>query len=118
MRAVIGALCLLCACVSPSGAQTPTRGEVKRRTTPDVWHPRLEQFTPAGTVQTEFGSGLSEAGYRKLRAALPWTTPTERPDYYFDAYDGRQFLLRTGGMPLKVRVKVKKTGAQWQVSRF
>jgi hypothetical protein len=118
MRRRLGSLCLLWVCVGQLSAQTPAPGAPKVRTTPEVWHPLLEQFTPAGTVQTEFGSALSEAGYRKLRAALPWTTPAERADYYFDAYDGRQFLLRTGGMPLKVRVKLKKTGALWQVSRF
>jgi hypothetical protein len=99
-------------------AQTPAHGNVKRRTTPEVWHPRLAQFTPAGTLQTDFGSALSEAGYRKLRAALTWTAPSERTDYYFDAYDGGQFLLRTGGLPLKVRIKRKRQGSQWQVSRF
>jgi hypothetical protein len=98
-------------CVS---AQSPAR----RPTTPPVWHPRLEQFSPAGTIQTEFGSPLSEAGYRKLLAAMPWRPASERTDYYFDLYDGRQFMLRTGGMPLKVRVKVKKQSPQWQVSRF
>jgi hypothetical protein len=91
---------------------------LRRPTTPPVWHPKLEQFTPAGTIQTEFGSPLSEAGYRKLLAALPWRAPSERTDYYFDIYDGRQFLLRTGDTPLKVRVKVKKQNPQWQVSRF
>jgi len=83
-----------------------------------VWHPTLEHFTPAGDVQTEFGSALSETGYRKLLVALPWATPSERADYYFDAYDGRQFLLRTGGVPLKVRIKLKNQKPQWQVSRF
>jgi hypothetical protein len=118
MRMTIGALGLLWACVSQLSAQTSAQGVAKRPITPEVWHPQLEQFTPAGTLQTEFGSALSEAGYRKLRAALPWTTPSERADYYFDAYDGRQFLLRTGGMPLKVRVKLKKQKPLWQVSRF
>jgi hypothetical protein len=118
MRVTIGTLCVLWACVSQLTAQTPTQGVARRRTTPEVWHPRLERFTPAGTLHTEFGSALSEAGYRKLRAALPWTTPSARVDYYFDAYDGRQFLLRTGGMPLKVRIKLKNQKPQWQVSRF
>ena len=117
MRRTIGTVCVLWACASPLSAPTATQGP-KRRTTPEVWHPRLERFTPAGTVQMEFGSALSEAGYRKLRAALPWTTPSERADYYFDAYDGRHFLLRTGGMPLKVRIKLKKQEPRWQVSRF
>lgn len=117
MRATLGTLCLICACAGLPGAQAP-RPERRPPTTPEVWHPRLRQFTPAGTLQTEFGSALSEDGYRKLRAALPWTTPSERADYYFDAYNGNEFLLRTGGLPLKVRVKLKKAGPQWQVSRF
>lgn len=118
MRVTIGTLCLLWACVSQLSGQIPTQGVVKRPTTPEVWHPRLKRFTPAGTLQTEFGSALSEAGYRKLRVAPPWTAPSERADYYFDAYDGRQFLLRTGGVPLKVRIKLKTQKPQWQVSRF
>src|SRR5436305_1386028 len=116
MRVVICVLCLLWVCVSQ--AETPSQREAGRRTTPEVWHPRVEPFTPAGTLQTEFGSALSEAGYQKLRIALPWTVPSARTDYYFDAYDGGQFLLRTGGSPLKVRIKLKKQGPQWQVSRF
>jgi len=66
----------------------------------------------------EFGSPLSEAGYRKLLAAVQWGAPSVRTDYYFDVYDGHQFLLRSGDAPLKVRVKVKKQNPQWQVSRF
>lgn len=111
-------MCLLLGCVAQLGAQPPTQGAAKRPTTPEVWHPKLEQFTPAGTVQIEFGSALSESGYRKLRAALPWAAHSDRADYYYDAYDGRQFLLRTGGTPLKVRIKLKKQKPQWQVSRF
>jgi hypothetical protein len=114
MKAAVSTLWLLFALCSWVDAQSPA----KRPTTPPVWHPKLEQFTPAGTIQTEFGSPLSEAGYRKLLAALPWRASSERTDYYFDVYDGRQFLLRTGDMPLKVRVKVKKQNFQWQVSRF
>lgn len=118
MKVTIGALCFVWACGSELAAQPPTQTAAKRRTTPEVWHPRLEQFTPAGTIQTEFGSALSETGYRKLRAALEWTGSSERADYYFDAYDGRQFLLRTGDTPLKVRIKLKKQKPEWQVSRF
>ncbi len=114
MKLPIGTVCVLLISLAQLNAQdTP-----KRPATPPVWHPNLERFTPAGTIQTEFGSPLSEAGYRKLLAALPWRTPSERADYYFDAYDGRQFLLRTGVMPLKVRIKVKKQTPLWQVSRF
>jgi hypothetical protein len=112
MKAVT--VCLLFASFISVGAQAPP----KRPTTPPVWHPRLEQFTPPGAIQTEFGSPLSEAGYRKLLAALRWRAPTERTDYYFDIYDGRQFVLRTGDMPLKVRIKIKKQTPEWQVSRF
>ena len=121
MKAAIATLWLLFAAFTPVAAQGPSRQQqppLKRPTTPPIWHPKLEQFTPAGTVQTEFGSPLTEAGYRKLLAALPWRAPSERTDYYFDAYDGRQFLLRTGGLPLKVRIKVKKQNREWQVSRF
>lgn len=118
-RVTSGLLCLLSACAIQLGAQaTPTPGAARHRTTPEIWHPKLERFTPAGTEQTEFGSALSEAGYRKLRAALAWTEGSERADYYLDAYDGRQFLLRTAAVPLKVRIKVKKDRFQWQVSRF
>ena len=113
MKAAFATLWLLFASFSWVSAQSPAR----RPITPPVWHPKLEQFTPAGMIQTEFGSPLSEAGYRKL-LALPWGGASERTDYYFDVYDGHQFLLRTGGTPLKVRVKVKKQNPQWQVSRF
>jgi hypothetical protein len=117
MRDRAGALCVLCSCIIQLQAQS--RPAVTRRTTPEVWHPRLEHFTPAGSIQTEFGSALSEGGYRKLMAAVAWRTyPSERADYYFDAYDGHEFLLRTGVMPLKVRIKLKKQEPQWQVSRF
>src|SRR5437868_5413272 len=112
MRARIVAVCLLWTGASQVGAQTPAQGRTQPRTTPEVWHPQLEHFTPAGTVQTEFGSALNADGYAKLRAALPWATPSERVDYYFDAYDGHQFLLRTGVMPLKVRIKLKKQKPQ------
>ena len=118
MRVAVGALCLLLISATQLIGQPPVQSQARRRTTPEVWHPRLEQFTPAGTVQTEFGSSLSEAGYRKLRAALPWTPRAERTDYYFDAYDKGEFLLRTGGIPLKVRIKVKNQQPEWQVSRF
>lgn len=121
MRPTIGTLGLLCACVGQLGqlgAQQAAEGIAKRRVTPEVWHPRLEQFTPAGTLQTEFGSPLNDAGYRKLRSTVTWTAATERTDYYFDAYDGNQFLLRTGGMPIKVRIKRKSESPVWQVSRF
>jgi hypothetical protein len=119
MRVRAGALCVLCSCIIQLQAQSHTPPAAARRTTPDVWHPRLEHFTPAGLIQTEFGSALSESGYRKLLAAVAWrASPSERADYYFDAYDGREFLLRTGVMPLKVRIKLKKQEPQWQVSRF
>jgi hypothetical protein len=114
---MLATLCVLCAFAVEPAAQTGAHPP-KQRTTPEVWHPRLERFTPPGTLQTEFGSALSDEGFRKLRAALPWRPPSERADYYFDAYDGHQFLLRTGGMPLKVRIKLKKQEARWQVSRF
>jgi len=117
VRATVAVLCCVWACVGQLRAQAPAHGVTKPRTTPEVWHPRLEQFTPAGTIQTEFGSTLSDEGYRKLRIALPWSMASERTDYYFDAYDGRQFLLRTG-MPLKVRIKSKNDKPYWQVSRF
>src|SRR5205807_9089365 len=55
---------------------------------------------------------------RKLRSALTWAAASERTDYYFDAYDGHQFLLRTGGTPIKVRIKLKNEKPVWQVSRF
>jgi len=115
MRPAVGALCVLWTCIAPVTAHT--QSAPRPRTTPDVWHPQLEHFAPAGTIQTEFGSALNADGYRKLRVALPWSTASERTDYYFDAYDGRQFLLRTG-MPLKVRIKFKNDRPQWQVSRF
>jgi hypothetical protein len=119
MRVRAGALCVLCSCIIHLHAQSPTHAAPPRRTTPEVWHPKLEHFTPAGLLQTEFGSPLSESGYRKLRAAVAWRTdPSERADYYFDAYDGHEFLLRTGVMPLKVRIKLKRQEAHWQVSRF
>ncbi len=86
--------------------------------TPEVWHPKLVTFKPAGEIGTEFGSGLSEAGFRKLRAALTWEEGKTRTDYYFDGFDGAQFLLKNDAMPLKVRVKMKKKGPEWQVSRF
>src|SRR5437870_13492555 len=101
MQVTIGTLCLLCASISPLAAQSPVQAVARRPTTPPVWHPKLERFTPAGALQTEFGSPLSETGYRKLLAALPWKAPSGRVDYYFDAYDGHQSLPRTGGMPLK-----------------
>ena len=120
MRVQGAALCFVWGWLAVQlGAQTVTQPIAKRRTTPQVWHPKLEHFTSQGSVQTEFGSALSERGYRKLRAALLWTPyPSERADYYFDAYDGHEFLLRTGVMPLKVRIKLKKQQPQWQVSRF
>jgi hypothetical protein len=66
MKVAIGTLCLLCAAISQPGAQSPA----KRPTTPAVWHPKLERFTPAGTIQTEFGSPLSEAGYRCVSVSV------------------------------------------------
>ena len=116
MRIPAAALCVLLACVGI--VQPAAQSAPKARTTPEVWHPRLESFTPAGALQIEFGSALNASGYRKLRDALAWTTPSDRTDYYFDAYDGREFLLRTGGAPLKVRIKIKNGSPQWQVSRF
>ena len=114
MKVAIITLWLLFVSLAWVDAQAPAR----RPVTPPVWHPKLEKFSPAGTIQTEFGSPLSESGYRKLLAALAWRPPSERTDYYFDIYDGRQFVLRAGEMPLKVRVKVKKLNPEWQVSRF
>lgn len=115
---IVATLSVLCLAALHVDAQSPAPGAVHRPTTPAVWHPQLEHIGPAGTIQIEFGSALSESGFAKLRAALPWTSPSERTDYYFDAYDGRQFLLRTGGNPLKVRIKAKKQKTEWQVSRF
>lgn len=114
---LVSALSLLLLAGAKDDGQSPSASG-KRRTTPEVWHPRLEQFSPPGVIGTELGSPLSEGGYRKLRNALPWKEDSERTDYYFDAYNGQQFLLRTGGMPLKVRIKLKKEKAHWQVSRF
>src|SRR4051794_5355023 len=94
------AITLLAKLVSSLNAQTPAHQATERpRVTPEVWHPAVEHFSPAGEIQTEFGSALSETGYRKLLVALPWAAPSQRADYYFDAYDGHQFLLRTGGVP-------------------
>src|SRR5436305_14632721 len=117
MRIRVAALCVLLACVGRLSVQPTAQSAAKTPTTPDVWHPRLESFTPAGALQVEFGSALNASGYRKLRDALAWTTPSDRTDYYFDAYDGREFLLRTGGAPLKVRIKIKNGSPQWQGPR-
>src|SRR5436305_13625814 len=118
MRIRVAALCVLLACVGRLSVQPTAQSAAKTPTTPDVWHPRLESFTPAGALQIEFGSALNASGYRKLRDALAWTTPSDRTDYYFAAYDGREFLLRTGGAPLKVRIKLQTGSPQWQVSRY
>lgn len=89
-----------------------------KKMTPEVWHPTLVQFSPAGEIGVEFGSGLSEAGFRKLRKALAWEAGKTRTDYYFDGFGGGQFLLKNDALPLKVRIKMKKKAPEWQVSRF
>lgn len=99
-------------------AAAPALAAAPAKMTPEVWHPTLVQFKPAGEIGTEFGSGLSDAGFRKLRAALKWEEGKTRTDYYFDGFDGTQFLLKNDAMPVKVRVKQKKKGPEWQVSRF
>src|SRR4029079_19096079 len=86
MKAGFTTLSLLFAAFICLSAQSPPR----RPATPPVWHPKLEQFTPAGAIQMEFASPLSEAGYRKLLAAVQWGAPSVRTDYYFDVYDGHQ----------------------------
>src|SRR5439155_18573449 len=61
----VAVVCCVWACVGELRAQAPAHGVTKPRATPEVWHPQLEHFTPAGTIQTEFGSALSDEGYRK-----------------------------------------------------
>ena len=102
--------------LAATGAAAPALAAAKM--TPEVWHPKLVAFTPAGEVGTEFGSGLSDAGFQKLRKALEWEEGKTRTDYYYDGFDGTQFLLKNDAMPVKVRVKQKKKGPEWQVSRF
>lgn len=102
--------------VAAVAAPAPVAAAAKM--TPEVWHPKLVSFKPAGEVGTEFGSGLSDAGFRKLRAVVKWEEGKTRTDYYYDGFDGTQFLLKNDAMPLKVRVKMKKKGPEWQVSRF
>ena len=66
MRAVAGSWGLVGVCAGLPGAQTAH--PARKPTTPEVWPPRLQAFTPAGTQQTEFGSALSKDGYRQADA--------------------------------------------------
>lgn len=99
-------------------AAAPAPRPIGKKMTPEVWHPTLVKFSPAGEVGVEFGSGLSEAGFQKLRKAIAWEEGKTRTDYYFDGFGGGQFLLKNDAMPLKVRIKMKKKAPEWQVSRF
>lgn len=83
-----------------------------------TFHPTLQTFNPPGKRSVEFGCPLNEAGYAKLKKAIAWQSATARADYYFDGFDGTKYMLKTMPVTIKVRVKLKEKGPQFQVSRF
>ena len=80
---VVATLCVICVAVLRVGAQSPAPGAVHRPTTPAVWHPQLEHVGPAGTIQIEFGSALSERGFdwihRGYEKSLGWVLRHPQP---------------------------------------
>ncbi|MDB5098976.1 MAG: hypothetical protein JWM80_3397 [Cyanobacteria bacterium RYN_339] len=82
------------------------------------FHPHLVAYEPAGARSIEFGTALGDSGYAKLKQALPWKQGPVRADYYFDAFDGKRFLLKNGPATLKVRIKQKAKKLSWQISRY
>ena len=64
----------------------------------------------------EIGINIAKSGYDKLKRGLDWKNETQRTDYYFDAFDGKSFVLSHLSTPYKLRLKEKENGLFLQVS--
>ncbi|MBA3857425.1 MAG: hypothetical protein C0507_11005 [Cyanobacteria bacterium PR.3.49] len=66
-------------------------------------------------LEAEFGLSLTEKGYLLLKSAIDWQSKSERSDYYFDVFDGRDFLL-SKNKEWKWRIKDSAQGSKGEVS--
>lgn len=66
--------------------------------------------------EDELGINITKSGYDKLKRGFDWKNETHRTDYYFDAFDGKSFLLSQRSTPYKLRLKDKETGLFLQFS--
>lgn len=64
----------------------------------------------------EMGINISRSGYDKLKRGFDWEKETQRTDYYFDAFDGKSFVLKHLSTPYKLRLKDKEDGLFLQLS--
>ncbi len=66
--------------------------------------------------EEEIGINISKSGYDKLKRGFDWEKETKRTDYYFDAFDGKSFVLVHLSTPYKLRLKNKEDGLFLQFS--
>lgn len=67
--------------------------------------------------EDEIGINISKSGYDKLEQGFDWKNESQRTDYYFDAFDGRSFLLSQLSTPHKLRLKDKENELFLQFSQ-
>ncbi|MBX9720494.1 MAG: hypothetical protein K2X81_03775 [Candidatus Obscuribacterales bacterium] len=74
--------------------------------------------TPETAVdeEDELGINITKSGYDKLKQTFDWKNETQRTDYYFDAFDGKSFVLLHLPTPHKLRLKDKENGLFLQFS--
>lgn len=61
----------------------------------------------AADEEDELGINITKSGYDKLKQGFDWKNETQRTDYYFDAFDGKSFVLSHLATPYKLRLKDK-----------
>jgi hypothetical protein len=66
--------------------------------------------------EDEIGFNFAKSGYEKLKRGFDWKNETQRTDYYFDAFDGKSFVLSHLSPPNKLRLKDKGNGLFLQFS--
>ncbi len=69
-----------------------------------------EAPTLQSSEEDEIGFNITKSGYDKLKRGLDWKNETQRTDYYFDAFDGKSFVLSHFSTPYKLRLKDKENG--------
>jgi hypothetical protein len=75
-----------------------------------------EAPTLQSAEEDEIGFNFAKSGYDKLKRGLDWKNETQRTDYYFDAFDGKSFVLSHLSTPYKLRLKDKENGLFLQFS--
>jgi hypothetical protein len=72
--------------------------------------------TLQSSEEDEIGFNITKSGYDKLKQGLDWKNETQRTDYYFDAFDGKSFVLSHLSTPYKLRLKDKEDSLFLQFS--